>query len=42
MADDNSLSGRVQRYAKVGTTIGGLAARTVGGAGNAPEKDQRR
>jgi predicted unusual protein kinase regulating ubiquinone biosynthesis (AarF/ABC1/UbiB family) len=31
MADDNSLSGRVQRYAKVGTTIGGFAARTVGG-----------
>ena len=31
MADDNSLSGRVHRYAKVGTTIGGFAARTVGG-----------
>jgi len=31
MADDNSLSGRVQRYAKVGTTIGSFAARTVGG-----------
>ncbi len=31
MADDNSLSGRVKRYAKVGTTIGGFAARTVGG-----------
>ena len=31
MADDNSLSRRVQRYAKVGTTIGGFAARTVGG-----------
>ncbi|MCH8236544.1 MAG: AarF/ABC1/UbiB kinase family protein, partial [Proteobacteria bacterium] len=31
MADDNSLTGRVKRYAKVGTTIGGFAARTVGG-----------
>ena len=31
MADDNSLSGRVKRYAKVGTAVGGFAARTLGG-----------
>ena len=31
MADDDSLGGRVKRYAKVGTTIGGFAARMAGG-----------
>ena len=31
MADDDSLSGRVKRYAKVGTTVGGFAARLAGG-----------
>ena len=31
MADDDSLSGRVKRYARVGTAVGGFAARTVGG-----------
>ena len=31
MADEDSLGGRVKRYAKVGTTIGGFAARMAGG-----------
>ena len=31
MADDDSLGGRVKRYAKVGTTVGGFAARLAGG-----------
>ena len=31
MADDDTLSGRVKRYAKVGTTVGGFAARLAGG-----------
>jgi predicted unusual protein kinase regulating ubiquinone biosynthesis (AarF/ABC1/UbiB family) len=31
MADRNSLTGRVKRYAKVGTTVGGYAARVAGG-----------
>ena len=30
MADDNSLSGRALRYARVGKTVGGLAARLAG------------
>ncbi len=30
MADDNSLTGRALRYAKVGRTVGGLAARLAG------------
>ena len=30
MADDNSLSGRALRYARVGRTVGGLAARLAG------------
>jgi len=29
--DHNSLTGRVKRYARVGTTVGGLAARYAGG-----------
>ena len=31
MADENSLGGRVKRYARVGTAVGGLAARAAGG-----------
>jgi len=31
MADKNSLAGRVKRYAKVGTTVGGFAMRAAGG-----------
>ena len=31
MADENSLGGRVRRYARVGTTFGGMAARFAGG-----------
>ena len=31
MADDDSLGGRVKRYARVGTTVGGFAARMAGG-----------
>jgi predicted unusual protein kinase regulating ubiquinone biosynthesis (AarF/ABC1/UbiB family) len=30
-AEENSLGGRVRRYARVGTTVGGLAARFAGG-----------
>ncbi len=30
MADDNSLGGRVRRYAQVGSAVGGLAARLAG------------
>jgi len=30
MGDDDSLSGRVKRYARVSTTVGGLAARLAG------------
>lgn len=30
MADENSLTGRVRRYAQVGTAVGGLAARLAG------------
>ena len=33
MADDDTLSGRVKRYAKVGTTVGGFAARLAGETG---------
>ena len=29
--DDNRLSGRVKRYARVGGALGGLAARVAGG-----------
>jgi len=31
MADDNNLGGRVKRYARVGTAMGGLAAKVAGG-----------
>ena len=31
MNEDDKLSGRVKRYAKVGTTVGGFAARMAGG-----------
>ena len=31
MADEDNLKGRIKRYTKVGTTVGGFAARTVGG-----------
>ncbi len=31
MADEENLRGRVKRYAKVGATVGGFAARTAGG-----------
>ena len=31
MADEDNLRGRVKRYAKVGATVGGFAARTAGG-----------
>jgi len=31
MADKNSLAGRVKRYARVGTAVGGYAARVAGG-----------
>lgn len=31
MSEDNRLSGRMRRYAKVGTAVGGVAARAVGG-----------
>ena len=30
MADENSIAGRVRRYAQVGTAVGGLAARLAG------------
>ena len=30
MSEDNSLSGRMRRYARVGTAVGGLAARMAG------------
>src|SRR5258707_11499773 len=30
VSDDNSLTGRVRRYAQVGTAMGGLAARLAG------------
>ena len=30
MADDDSLAGRVRRYARVSTAMGGLAARLAG------------
>src|SRR5579859_1161610 len=30
MADQNSLGGRIRRYAQVSTTVGGLAARLAG------------
>lgn len=31
MSDDNTFSGRVRRYAKVGGAVGGVAAKAVGG-----------
>jgi len=31
MADDDNLSGRLRRYARVGSTVGGFAARAAGG-----------
>ncbi len=31
MAEDDSLGRRVKRYAKVGATVGGFAARMAGG-----------
>ena len=31
MSEDNRLSGRVRRYARVGSAVGGVAARAVGG-----------
>src|SRR5215471_13461717 len=30
MTDENSLAGRIRRYAQVGTAVGGLAARLAG------------
>ncbi|MGE0715874.1 MAG: ABC1 kinase family protein, partial [Alphaproteobacteria bacterium] len=31
MADENNLGGRLRRYARVSTTVGGMAARVAGG-----------
>ncbi|WP_374440684.1 ABC1 kinase family protein [Stella sp.] len=43
MATENTLGGRLRRYARVSTTVGGVAARMAGGRlfGMAPDQDRQ-